>query len=159
MSAREWPSVVFRLQNIPNGVTHKSEAASLVAGALGLAIDQVTICSLARTFNFFELESSQVATIQLKSVPAVVQRNPSEKQWTFPLPNAASGEPLLLDTHFKGMTVLNDVDASLHRAEYVVRNPYNVLSGVTNHLPPLLQLHRHLRPGQSPFRILAASRP
>lgn len=121
MSAPDWSKVVFRLQNIPNHVAEKSEAARLAAAALGLSLNQVAIRSLATTTNFFDLEPSRVATVQLKSVPAAIQSNLSENQWSFPLPGTDFAEPLLLDTHFKGMTVLNDVDASMHRAEYVIK--------------------------------------
>lgn len=103
-------------------MTTKAEAASLVAAAFGVPVDHVSICSLARTSNFWEVNPFQVATIQLKSAPAVVQKSPSEREWTFLLPNQAPGEPLLLDTHFQGMTVLHDVDASMHRVEYVTRS-------------------------------------
>lgn len=118
MGQPDWACAVFRLRGIPNDVVSDTEAAKLFSDASGLPLDTILIYSLAKTSNIWE-PPTKVATLQLKSVPSCIQQNSEGDQWQIPIPGGSHRNVLLLDTHFKGMTALNDVDPAKHRAEYV----------------------------------------
>ncbi|KAM0511390.1 hypothetical protein ACHAPE_009905 [Trichoderma viride] len=70
---------------------------------------------------------SKVATVQFKSIPVILDLEASSTQWTFPMPRSLPSEALILDTHFEGMTVLNDVETEKHCADCIA------ISGLGSH--------------------------
>lgn len=83
---------------------------------MSLSSDQITVYSLAKTSNQWG-SMSKVATVQFKSIPPILDPETPGAQWKFPIPDSQHDEVLILDTHFRGMTVLNDVEKENHRAE------------------------------------------
>jgi len=122
-------SKVFRLRQLPNWACTRATAADVIRRALDLPADHVTVCSVAKTSDIWEAPPTRVATLQLRSLPSLVRESREAKEWSFPIPaksTHASSETssdedavLILDSHFEGMTVLNDVDPATHYAEYV----------------------------------------
>ena len=55
-----------------------------------------------------------MATLQLKSVPASLKETMTESQWEILFYAEVLNQILILDTHFEGMTVLNDVEPAEH---------------------------------------------
>jgi hypothetical protein len=109
---------VLRLRLLPGRIGSPQEAAEVLSTALGVAPDHLIIYSLAKTHDVWEIPVSKVATLQLTRAPECMRQNPEGPQWEIPLPDVPGGN-LILDTHFEGWTVLNDVDPWKHRIEYV----------------------------------------
>ena len=127
MATQDWSRTVFRLRNLPNHVSDPAKVVSLVATALNVPVNHVTIYSLAKTSDIWEVPPSRVATLQLKTTPGCLQQALNNDEWTVPVPDGGPGEALLLDVHFKGMTALNDVDPTSHCADCIA------ISGLGSH--------------------------
>lgn len=118
-SVKEWVRKVFRLRYIPNRISNLDDAASLLGDALGIPAGHVIVYSIAPTLERV-ISPSKEATLQLKSVPGRLQQTMTNDEWLIPIPGArAPGEVMILDTHFRDMTVLSDVDKA-HVAEYAI---------------------------------------
>lgn len=116
MSASGWTQKVFRLRGLPSRISSPKDAATLLSETLGLPPDHIIIYSLAKTCNKWG-PTSKVATVQFKCIPPISDLETTSTEWTFRIPGSLHNEVLILDTHFKGMTVLNDVETGKHRAE------------------------------------------
>ncbi|KAL1874856.1 hypothetical protein Daus18300_003397 [Diaporthe australafricana] len=132
MSESDWSRQVFRLRKLPSHVCSLAEAARLVSSSLNVTTDQAIIYSLAKTSNHWEVPPSKVATLRFRSVPACLLDHVRDRQWNIPMPPAAFPPPtgsdvLILDTHFEGMTTLNDVDPGQHSADCIA------ISGLASH--------------------------
>ncbi|CRK16662.1 hypothetical protein BN1708_002918 [Verticillium longisporum] len=127
MSAIDWTRKVFRLRKLPCTVANPDEAATFLAGPLGLAPADIVVFSLARTSDVWEVPPSKVATVKLDKTPTNVPRKTTEGQWEIPVPSSTPSRWLLLDTHFDGMTALNDVDSSEHSTDCIA------ISGLGSH--------------------------
>ena len=114
-----WEAKVFRLRSLPTDIQAPADVSKLLSTALGIPADHVSVCSLATTCNKWEVPPSKVATLQLKSAPRPPPRAISDDEWSFPLPGGRTDQVLLLDTHFRGLTVLNDPEPGKHEVEYV----------------------------------------
>ncbi|KAK0714484.1 hypothetical protein B0H67DRAFT_553198 [Lasiosphaeris hirsuta] len=126
----DWGRRVFRLRNLPSTISSATEAASLLGAALGIPVDHVIICSLAKTSNKWEVPPSSVATLQLATVPAFVHKTVAgREEWSIPLAGRDRGrnDVLILDTHFRGMTVLHDPEPGRHEADCIA------ISGLASH--------------------------
>jgi len=111
---------VFRLRGLPNTVGTPADAAALVAQGLGLAASSdVTVCSLATTLDYWESPPSKVSTLQFSDPLQSFGTPVRPGEWRIPLSGSDAGRSLILDTHFLGLTPLNDVDESRHVLEYV----------------------------------------
>jgi hypothetical protein len=60
---------------------------------------------------------------------------------------------MILDSHFRGMTILSDVDPAVHSVEYVVLRINAIRATKQGN-----KLHCHLRLGQPSLWVLATSR-
>ena len=130
-SDQQWVQIVFRLRQLPNNVTDPTDAAKLLATALQMPAHHVVVSSIATTLDKWEPLPSKVATLQFRAVPARLQNaSHGEDEWMIEMPGQTSGQVLILDIHFKGLTPLNDVEPVKHRAEYVApADVYLVPSG------------------------------
>lgn len=117
MSAEEWTRRVFRLRKLPNYISSRTEAARLLGEAVGLPADHVVVYSLANTCDIWDTPPSKVATLQFRAVPSCLREARSDDEWTVLAPGSDPSEALILDTHFKGMTALNDVEPVCHKTE------------------------------------------
>ncbi|EAQ88998.1 hypothetical protein CHGG_05617 [Chaetomium globosum CBS 148.51] len=126
--ARDLTRTVFRLRNLPSRICSPNEVADLLSAALHLSAHQVIVYSIAKTLNKWEKQPSRVATLQLKAVPTCLQNAMDDDEWVIVL---QGGHPpwdvLILDTHFRGMTALTDVDPARHRADCIA------VSGLASH--------------------------
>ena len=122
----DWIRTVFRLSGIPNGATTRDNVAALVANALGVETDSVNVYSLATTLTPWEMPPSRVATLMLLQSPALLATlKDGQSQWTL---RAGMGDNhLVLDTHFRGLTPLNDVAPGKHIADCIA------ISGLASH--------------------------
>jgi aminopeptidase-like protein len=155
MTAQGWDRKVFRLRKLPSHISSLAETANILSRALSLPIDDIVVYSIGRTTDIWEVPPFKVATLQLKSIPTFLRDRLAENEWSIPTTSNLPIDDLLLDTHFEGLTALNDVDPAKHSAEYV--DLWGACC-VRSELKSRFQLYRHLRLGKSPVRVLATSR-
>ena len=115
-SSGQWSKIVFRLRGLPNRITTLDGTAIFLSGTLGdTPTDSIRVFSLATTLSSHERPPSKVATVMFSTVPAMVALGYDKNEWNIP-----PGEGrLILDTHFNGMTPLNDVPPTDHLHECV----------------------------------------
>ncbi|VUC31502.1 unnamed protein product [Clonostachys rosea] len=126
MSVPEWNRRVFRLRSLPNRITNTSEACQLISEALSISTEHVDVCSLAKTLNRWELPASKVATLHIRVVPECLREKNQSNEWELPL-REDPRRPLILDTHFQGLTPLNDVEPLHHHTDCIA------ISGLASH--------------------------
>lgn len=123
MSASDWYRKVFRLRKLPDNVSTPAAVASLLSSVLNLPHDHVVVHSVARAAEIFEVPS-RAATLQMKSVATCLEQSLVDNEWSLP---TANGNVLVLDTHFKGITVLHDPAPGKHTADCIA------ISGLASH--------------------------
>ncbi|KAK3342072.1 hypothetical protein B0T25DRAFT_358324 [Lasiosphaeria hispida] len=126
----KWTRMVFRLRGLPNATSSMEDAALRVQQRLSdIAVNSIRVFSLATTLNHRETSMSKVATLMFLTTPSILQYSPpNQDEW--PLISSGSqsdGSHLILDTHFMGMTPLNDVDGSGHTSDCIA------ISGLASH--------------------------
>ncbi|KAK3684319.1 hypothetical protein B0T22DRAFT_493833 [Podospora appendiculata] len=129
-ASHKWSRTVFRLRGLPNNVTRLDDAATLIRDSLDLdSIDAARIFSLATSLSLWEMPPTKVATAMFNTPPPIVQDNPSQEEWHVCMGGLGSGSTydLILDTHFMGMTPLNDVHLSSHLHDCIA------ISGLASH--------------------------
>ncbi|CAG9984807.1 unnamed protein product [Clonostachys byssicola] len=120
--APEQSSKVYRLRYVPR-YADRLDAAKILVGCIpGLQLEEIQISSLALAVDS---QSSKTATVMFKSTPHILDREPSQNQWDFTV--AGLPRSIVLDTHFYGLTPLNEVDESSHITDCVV------ISGLGSH--------------------------
>ncbi len=121
---------VYRLQNLPAYVDRLS-ATELVTSAISdLSAGDIQIFSLATAVDSWKKRQHKVATLMFRHTPAALRESKNQDgsdaaEWKFSVPGLP--EPLIVDTHFQGLTVLNEVSPSEHTFDCVV------LSGLASH--------------------------
>lgn len=115
----EWSRRVFRLRGLPNRVVERLDVSQLLSQVLDIPEECVGVCSLAKTCNKWESLPSKVATIRLQVIPGCLNSTSHLDQWELPLAEEPD-QRLILDTHFQGLTALNDVKPEDHHTEYVI---------------------------------------
>ena len=112
----KWRNMVFRLRGLPCHINHPNTAASLLSAMLdNMPVDSIRVFSLATSLFMYGDQPSKVATVMFTEVPDIIKRWGDEEQWT--IPSSGSFPQLILDTHFMGMTPLNDVSPTEHSYE------------------------------------------
>ncbi|KAK0614445.1 hypothetical protein B0T14DRAFT_309339 [Immersiella caudata] len=123
---RDWTRTVFRLSRVPHGAATDEAVAALVAKALHIQADEVKVYSLATTLKPWERPPSRVATLMLLHIPALLAASEDgQNEWT--LEPGAGQDHLVLDSHFWGLTPLNDVATEKHIADCIA------ISGLASH--------------------------
>jgi len=105
---------VYRVRNIP-GQADSEAARALIADSLdGLAVDHVLLWSLASATIAIPGENlpRKIATVTFKKTPTIFDEQTGKSEWRL-----SSIYPLVLDSHFHGITPLNDVDPIDHEYE------------------------------------------
>lgn len=118
-SSRAFLPRVFRLRRIPHNASSRDDVARILSlNVPGVAEENIRICSLATSLQAWESLPSKVATLMFRGpLPFAGElEDETKSEWTFPLGGLT--DSLVLDTHFLGLTPLNDVSPQLHHAEY-----------------------------------------
>ncbi|KAF3022635.1 hypothetical protein E8E14_013971 [Neopestalotiopsis sp. 37M] len=125
---------VYRLQGLPDRPNFdRLAAAQFVANVINdptLTAEHIHICSLATTVEPHKRWNRKVATVMFRHTPLVLSTgngasSSAISEWRFPVPGQA--EPLVLDSHFLGLTVLNDVIVAEHNFDCIA------MSGLASH--------------------------
>ncbi|KAI0881327.1 uncharacterized protein GGS22DRAFT_172943 [Annulohypoxylon maeteangense] len=96
---------VFRLRHLPGDV-NKSQALIYLSIGLGsIPVDNIQIYSLATSLSPWR--PTKTATLMFDPLPVpLLQGDPSEDEWQIRVNGLK--EPLILDTHFRGLTPLRE---------------------------------------------------
>ncbi|KAI2472347.1 hypothetical protein F4781DRAFT_384248 [Annulohypoxylon bovei var. microspora] len=95
---------VFRLRQLP-GDANKSQALVFLSIGLGsIPVDNIQIYSLATSLSPWR--PTKTATLMFNPPPALLQGDPSKDEWQIKVNGLE--EPLILDTHFRGLTPLRE---------------------------------------------------
>ncbi|KAI1440544.1 hypothetical protein F5Y02DRAFT_402664 [Annulohypoxylon stygium] len=95
---------VFRLRQLP-GDANKSQALVYLSIGLGsIPVDNIQIYSLATSLSPWR--PTKTATFMVDPPPALLQGDPSKDEWQIKVNGLE--EPLILDTHFRGLTPLRE---------------------------------------------------
>jgi hypothetical protein len=105
---------VYRLRELPIHVDRLA-AAELLSEALGdIAPSDIRIFSLA-TARHAERPATKTATLMFDKIPVLVRSPGNKEQWIVRI--AGLRDSIILDTHFLGITQLNEVSDDEHRFE------------------------------------------
>lgn len=96
---------VFRLRQIPL-LMKERDVSSMLEGALGLDHSTIRIFSLARDVNAWI--PTQTATLMFRASSARLDEMMSKTQGEWMISAVNVHPDPILDTHFKGLTVLNE---------------------------------------------------
>ncbi|TRX90263.1 hypothetical protein FHL15_008808 [Xylaria flabelliformis] len=119
---------VFRLRGLPRSVKSPDDVANLVSKSLGdILAHDVRVFSLATNLGFGNNSPSKVATLMFSTIPSIIRDKNSKNEWETIIPGPETGHILVLDTHFEGMTTINDVDYLSHRFDCIA------ISGLASH--------------------------
>ncbi|KAI1412373.1 hypothetical protein F5Y13DRAFT_200005 [Hypoxylon sp. FL1857] len=116
---------VYRLRNLPLHVDRQSAAELLATCVDDLAPHQIRISSLANDVDPWARPPTKTATLTFHETRAASRFNSGPGEWDFPVPGLS--KPLILDSHFRGLTSLNEVSATEHQYDCIV------LSGLGSH--------------------------
>lgn len=107
----------FRVRNIPNHIKEQ-DAARFIKDILIYEGPTEDICvySLASDLESYERPPTKVATVNFTDRPLVLCAD--KKEWSFSKGRLHLSHDVIVDTHFLGSTVLNDVAAHSHVSEY-----------------------------------------
>lgn len=104
-------SQVYRVRQLPLHLENRGVVANFLATispALG-AVDNIRVFSLAQ-----EKANYKTATVSFKTLPAIFDND--EQQWTLHAEVLAIRN-IIVDTHFRDFTVLNEPQHHLHTVE------------------------------------------
>lgn len=120
--SEKWQTTVFRVQGLPNEVRDVHGVASLLSARLDdLPVSSIRVYSLATALHVSYSRNpsrTKVATVMFEKVPLVVQKAPAQEEWQLPVRSHNHIDAVSLDTHFSGMTPLNDAGTE-YSFEYV----------------------------------------
>lgn len=117
-SHRDWPSTVFRLSGLPSTVTTLDDVANLLSDRLGdTPTNCIRVFSLATALHVRDPARFKVATVMFSSAPSLINSLFSSNELLIPARPMDTFGDLILDTHFMGITPLNDHEPSKHTFE------------------------------------------
>ncbi|KAI9148085.1 DNA repair protein RAD5B [Paramyrothecium foliicola] len=117
---------VHGVRNIPS-TSNLDSAAQLLSSLLnGYPVCDIRVFSLASSLRVYENPRSKIATVMFRVLPSIVQLNKNADEWHIAAAASASGV-VILDTHFMGMTPLNDVSPAGHHHDCIA------ISGLASH--------------------------
>lgn len=113
--SRSRESRVYRVRQLPLYLEYRGDVAPLlakVAPVLG-AVDNIRVFSLAR-----EDTDSKTATVSFMITPSIFDND--KEKWTLQAEDVC-GRNIIIDTHFRGFTVLKEPQLTLHTVEWVLQ--------------------------------------
>ncbi|KAI2465412.1 hypothetical protein F4781DRAFT_424824 [Annulohypoxylon bovei var. microspora] len=116
---------VYRLRGCPAHLD-RSGAAALLSRELGdISPTDIQIQSLATNLDPWARPPTRVGTLMFDKLPASIREHDGKTEWSFKVIGLETD--LILDTHFMGMTPLNDVEQEKHEFDCIA------ISGLASH--------------------------
>ncbi|KAK5992042.1 hypothetical protein PT974_05438 [Cladobotryum mycophilum] len=125
MSQSQPKPKVYRVRNLPIHVDRLLTRELLSQALPDLALRDIRIFSVAKVVDRWERQPTRTATVTFCRTPRVIEKKPRSLEWTVQLPGLP--RPLIIDTHFLGMTPLNDVTEADHVYDCIA------ISGLSSH--------------------------
>ncbi|KAI1211486.1 uncharacterized protein F4807DRAFT_472944 [Annulohypoxylon truncatum] len=117
--------LVYRLRGCPAHL-HPGTAAEFLSREFGdVSRDDIQIQSLATDPEPWVTSPTKVGTLVFKRLPALIETQKEQDTWDLKV--LGFERPLVLDTHFRGMTPLNDVEEAKHEFNCIA------ISGLASH--------------------------
>ncbi|KAK9775295.1 putative NACHT domain-containing protein [Seiridium cardinale] len=115
----KFKSLVYRLRRTPYEIDERGTVTELSSRALGIPVLDGQVCSLATIIDGISTRGSPVATVMFsKAPPKLIQTHANQNQQELRL--HSSQKTLVLDSHFIGITPLNEVVApSKHESIFI----------------------------------------
>ena len=106
----------FRVRQIPAYLKHR-DLPRLLHKFLSYhgTLDQITVYSLAPSIESYERPPTLVATVGFRICPSALVEG--EDEWVLPKEETFLQHNIIIDTHFLGFTVLNNVAEKEHETE------------------------------------------
>ncbi|KAJ2992379.1 hypothetical protein NUW58_g2188 [Xylaria curta] len=117
--------LTFRLRRCPADANVKACAALLGLAFDDLDPEDIHIRSLAFSLDPWERPPTKTATLMFRKIPALLLKKASRCEWELAVESLE--EPLILDTHFLGLTPLNDIESESHAFDCIA------VSGLASH--------------------------
>ncbi|EXJ73272.1 uncharacterized protein A1O5_03032 [Cladophialophora psammophila CBS 110553] len=116
----------YRVRQIPAHCAQFDEVARILSYVLDYR-KGITVRSLASSIDSFESPPTKVATVAFEDLPQALHdaKDPGRSEWSFG--NKIFSHNLIIDTHFQGFTVLNEVDVDHHLVDCIA------ISGLAGH--------------------------
>lgn len=105
----------YRVQLLPPYIRQFHEVSQLLSKILNHT-GTINIHSLASSIDSLEDPATKVATVTFEATP-VALTGAGKNQWKFPRTQTLLSHNIVIDTHFHGFTVLNEVDSLRHAFE------------------------------------------
>ncbi|KAI0155141.1 hypothetical protein GGR57DRAFT_88992 [Xylariaceae sp. FL1272] len=118
-------NTTFRLRRCPVNTTAKTCEEWLSLAFIDVQAEEIKVLSLATNLDPWERPRTKVATLMFLTTPTLILEQEAENEWILPIDGLT--EPLILDTHFLGLTPLNDVDDAAHEYDVIA------ISGLASH--------------------------
>ncbi|KAF3059605.1 hypothetical protein GL218_05123 [Daldinia childiae] len=125
MAAPTEKTKVYRLRNLPTHVDRQSAAELVSACIEGALPHDIRISSLAYAVDPWERPPTKTATLTFEKGDLTTRFNSNNSEWIFK--NSALAKPLILDSHFRGLTPLNEVAPENHQYDCIA------ISGLASH--------------------------
>ena len=107
----------FRLRRCPATAGEATLCDSLSKAFGDIKPRDIRVQSLATALDPWETPSTKTATLNFAKLPSVVETQIEKGEWWIECPGLDGR--LILDTHFLGITPLNDIEAQTHNFEYI----------------------------------------
>ncbi|KAK1751162.1 hypothetical protein QBC47DRAFT_392355 [Echria macrotheca] len=127
MAVDGWSQLTFRLRKIPGHLTTTAEVTSLLSAFTGLPKSQIVAFSVATACDALRDPPTKVATVRFLASPDSIKRKTPVREGEWRLTRSSGAGELLLDSHFEGLTPLNDVATSEHMIDCIA------VSGLASH--------------------------
>ncbi|BCS05868.1 hypothetical protein ALUC_10249S [Aspergillus luchuensis] len=100
---------VFRVSGLPGTLEAPEDIVELLSNRLGVREKAITVRSLARSLGDHENPPTTVATVMFNACLRRIDGNQDGDEWHIdPLDHNLDRRRYILDTHFRGLTPLND---------------------------------------------------
>jgi hypothetical protein len=121
------PATTYRVRQLPINVDKHQLPAWLARNAEGTGpAENIRVFSLTTISAIGGRPPTRTATLAFKRTPQMFLRNRTE--WTFLAEDAGLSDNIIFDVHFRGFTILNDVDPKDHTLECVTPGTCHVTS-------------------------------
>ncbi|RYC59593.1 hypothetical protein CHU98_g6631 [Xylaria longipes] len=117
--------ITFRLRHFPANADAKTCATLLSLAFADINPEDIRIQSLAFNLDPWERPRTKMATLMFHKIPALLSKQTDRCEWKLPVEGLE--EPLILDTHFLGLTPLNDIESESHEFDCID------ISGLASH--------------------------
>jgi|ERR1700733_5522485 hypothetical protein len=112
------PKLTFRVRQIPAHCLQFHDLTRLLHYVLDYR-KTIIVRSLASSIDSFENPPTKVATVTFEDRPTALEdpKDPRRSEWFFPSSRTSLPHNIIIDTHFRGFTVLNEVYPERHLLE------------------------------------------